>query len=113
MGWLINFYNEDVMSDIQSWPIGIKGKFIWIVDLIARHGIEEVGMPHIKAIGSGLFEIRAKGKEGIGRTIFCLLTRKRMIILHGFIKKTQKTPMKELQLATKRMKEVKVNEKKT
>jgi phage-related protein len=58
-------------------------------------------------MGEGLFEIRAKGKEGIGRSLFCTLKGKEIVILHSFIKKTKKTPEKELKLARKRMKEIK------
>ena len=58
-------------------------------------------------MGGGLFEIRAKGKEGIGRSFYCTLKEKEIVILHSFIKKSQKTPKRELDLAKKRMKEVK------
>jgi phage-related protein len=63
--------------------------------------------PYTGSMGEGLFEIRAKGKEGIGRSLFCTLKGKEIVILHSFIKKTKKTPKKELKLARKRMKEVK------
>ena len=57
-------------------------------------------------MGEGLFEIRSKGKEGIGCSIYCMVKGKEIIILHSFIKKSQKTPKKELNLAKKRMKEI-------
>jgi phage-related protein len=63
-------------------------------------------MPYTKAMGNGLFEIRARGVEGIGRAFFCCMKGKRVVILHGFIKKTQASPVKELRLARLRMKEV-------
>ena len=56
--------------------------------------------------GNGLFELRAKGKEGIGRAFYCFQVGQRIVILHGFIKKTQTTPDDELALARKRLKEV-------
>jgi phage-related protein len=59
-------------------------------------------MPHIKTLGQGLFEIRVKAVEGIGRAFFCTIKGKNIIILHEFIKKTQKTPQKEMDLAKKR-----------
>jgi phage-related protein len=59
-------------------------------------------------MGNGLFEIRAKSQEGIGRSLFCMLKGKEIIILNSFVKKTQKTPKKELELAKKRMKEIKL-----
>ena len=58
-------------------------------------------------LGRGLFEIRAKGKEGIGRSFFCVVKGREVVILHSFIKKSQKAPKKEIELARTRMKEVK------
>ena len=57
--------------------------------------------------GDGLFEIRAKAKESIGSGLFCYMRGKHVYILIAFIKKTQKTPKKEIELARDRMKEVK------
>jgi phage-related protein len=71
-----------------------------------EHGAN-LGMPYTRAMGDGLFEIRAKGQEGIGRAFFCTLIGRRIIILHGFIKKTDKTPRHELDIALQRMKEMK------
>jgi phage-related protein len=107
MKWNISFYDQRVMKEIENWPIGIKAKFTWIVDLIEDVGPTDVGMPHIKAMKKGLFEIRSQGKEGIGRAFFCIKKGKVIIILSGFIKKTQKTPQKELDLAIKRMEGIK------
>jgi len=66
-----------------------------------------LGMPYTRPFGDGLFEIRAKGVEGIGRAFFCCVVGRRVIILHGFIKKTQTTPSKELEIARRRLKEIK------
>lgn len=63
-------------------------------------------MPYTCAMGDGLFEIRAKGQEGIGRALFSTVVGKRIFILHGFIKKTEQTPQRALDTARRRMKEV-------
>ena len=76
------------------------------MDLIEQFG-PALGKPHTSPMGSGLFEIRAKGKEGIGRSLFCSVAGNEIVILHSFIKKTQKTPKKDLALAKRRMKELK------
>lgn len=65
-----------------------------------------LGMPFTQAMGGGLTEIRAKGQEGIARAFFCTVVGQEIVILHAFVKKTQKTPQKELTLARKRLKEV-------
>ncbi len=65
-----------------------------------------LGLPYTRAMGEGLFEIRARGTEGIGRAFFCTLIGQRIVILHGFIKKSQKTPLADLRIARKRLKEL-------
>ena len=65
-----------------------------------------IGMPYCRSLGNGLWEVRSGLTDGkIGRVLFSIV-RGRMVLLHGFIKKTQKTPAKDLELALKRMKEV-------
>jgi len=107
MNWKAKFLNKKVEKDIENWPIKIKAKFTLIVELIEEFGPNEIGMPYISPFGKGLFEIRAKGLEGIGRAFFCILKGKHIIIVHGFIKKTQKTPKKEIELARKRIEVIK------
>lgn len=51
------------MKSMLDWPPGIKAKFMWVAELVEEFGPNEIGMPHIKSMGQGLFEIRAKGKE--------------------------------------------------
>jgi phage-related protein len=65
-----------------------------------------VGMPICRSLGSGLYEIRSDLAKGrIARVVFCV-AKKQMVLLHAFIKKTQKTPKSEIDLATRRMKEI-------
>ena len=65
-----------------------------------------IGKPHTATMGDGLFEIRAKGREGIARALFCMVKGEEIVILHSFIKKTQKTPKKDLDKARARLKEL-------
>ncbi len=106
MEWHLSFFNKKVESETLSFPAGILANFIHIAEMIEEFG-PALGAPYTKAMGQGLFEIRAKGKEGIGRSFFCMVKGKEVIILHSFIKKSQKTPVKELKIARKRLKEVK------
>lgn len=66
----------------------------------------DLGMPHTRTMGDGLFELRLKAREGISRVFYCTLVGRRIVILHHFIKKTDKTPAKELNVARARMKEL-------
>jgi phage-related protein len=64
-----------------------------------------IGMPVCRPMGKGLYEVRSTIKNGIARVLFCIEGGK-MVLLHGFVKKTQKTPLQDLALALKRKKEV-------
>ena len=108
MDWEIFYYNESVQELISDWPIGIRAYYARVTERMIRFG-PNLGMPFTRSMGNGLFEIRAKGKEGIGRAFFCTIVDQRIIILHAFVKKTQKTPKKELDIAKRRMKDVKAN----
>ena len=66
----------------------------------------DLGMPHTRAMGGGLFELRIKAAEGIARVFYCTVVDRRIVILHQFVKKSEKTPPKELEIARRRMKEV-------
>lgn len=105
MDWTVSFFSEKVAKETKEFPKGILANFLHITDMIQDFG-PNLGLPHTKAMGKGLFEIRAKGKEGIGRSLFCTIKNNEIIILNSFIKKSNKTPTKELNLARKRMKEV-------
>lgn len=110
MGWKVEFYNTKVETNIEQWPVHLRVKFLKIVDLIQEMGPLELGMPHIKPLKQGLFEIRIKGLEGIARAPFCTIKGKIVIVLSEFIKKTQEMPQREMETAIKRMKEVKSND---
>ena len=75
------------------------------VELLMEHG-PNLRLPHSRAFGDGLFELRPKGRSGIGRALYCFLLNRRVVILHAFVKKSQQTPDRELRLARKRLKEV-------
>ena len=67
----------------------------------------DLGMPHTRAMGEGLFELRLKAAEGIARVFYCTIVGKKIVILHQFTKKSEKTPPRELTVARRRLKEVK------
>lgn len=106
MQWKITFYNRKVEAETLAFPSSIQANFLRIAEMIETLG-PDLGKPYTAPLGAGLFEIRAKGKEGIGRSLFCTMKGNEVVILHSFIKKTQKTPQQALALARKRMKEVK------
>ncbi len=105
MKWRVSFFDNKVEEATLAFPKGILSHFIHIVEMIEEFG-PKLGAPYTKPFGKGLFEIRARGKEGIGRSFFCMVKGKEVIILHSLIKKSQKTPAKEISVALKRLKDV-------
>jgi len=90
--WLIDLPREDrrvIGKDIQ------KVEFGW-----------PIGMPYCRALGRGLWEVRSDLAGGrIARVIFSLVGGE-MVLLHGFEKKSQKTPMPDIELALRREREI-------
>jgi len=76
-----------------------------LVELLMEFG-PDLRMPHSRALGGGLFELRPRGHEGVGRALYCYLIGERVVVLHAFVKKTPATPARHLQIARQRMKEV-------
>ena len=106
MTYIITYYNQRVRQQVLSLPAGILADYIHLTDLIQHHGAD-LRMPHSRAMGEGLFELRPKGPEGIGRVFYCMHLGCSIVILHSFVKKTDATPTADLKLARKRLKEVK------
>lgn len=104
--WTILFFNDRVQREIEEWPVGVYADFLRLIDLLEEGGLD-LRMPHSRAMKDGLFELRCKGPEGIGRAFYCTQVGRELVILHSIIKKTQATPAKDLELARKRLKEVK------
>ena len=107
MTWEVIITNKKVEKEINSLPHDLKAKFTHIVGLITEFGAENVHEPYIKYLKvHKLWEIRMKGKSGIGRAIYVTSKAKKIYILHAFIKKSQKTPTDALKKAINRMSEV-------
>ena len=105
MTWQIEYYNDNVEADVLNLPDGLLARYLRLTDLMQEFGAN-LGIPHTKVIQNGLFELRIKAKEGIARTFYCTKVGKKIMVLHVFVKKTQKIPTKELKIALERLKEV-------
>jgi phage-related protein len=105
MNWEIIYYNEAVRLWVDSLPVGIRAYYARITGAMSQYG-PNLGMPYTRALGEELFEIRARGKEGIARIFSCTVVRGKIMVLHGFVKKTDKTPRRELATARRRLTEV-------
>src|SRR5438477_4197070 len=105
MEWEIVYYSDDVQQAILEFPAGLQARYLHLTERMLTFG-PDLGMPHTRGMGKGLFELRLKSKEGIGRVFFCLRPARRIMMLHAFVKKSAKTPRKETRIARERMREV-------
>lgn len=105
MKWTISFYSQKVEAQTLALPAGILASFLRIGELIEEFG-PDLGRPHTAPLGQGLFEIRAKGPEGIARSVFCTVKGREVVILLTVVKKTNTIPKRQMDTARKRMKEV-------
>ena len=105
MPFVVEYFNRDVLAVIERWPDGVLAAYARSVELLMELG-PRIGMPYSRPLGGGLFELRPRAREGTGRALYCYLSRRRIVVLHAFVKKTQRTPPAELALARRRMREV-------
>jgi phage-related protein len=105
VSWTV-ILDERLESWLNDIPKDIKARIISIVDLLVEHGPQNVREPYVKHLQGKLYEIRAKGKDGIARVFYFTMTGQRIVLLHGFIKKAQKTSKRELAIAVVRMTEI-------
>ena len=106
MAFDIHYFHDRVYEEVRSWPVDVLADYAHLIELLTGHG-PSLRLPHSRAFGDGLFELRPRGRSGIGRAFYCFLVGKRVVVLHAFIKKSMQTPDSELKLARKRLKEVK------
>jgi len=105
MTWSVVLVNQEARQELDALPLDTRASFERIVRLIQSFGLDQVHEPYIKHLEGRLWEMRLKGKDGIARSIYATATGRRVVVLRTFVKKTQKTPRREIALALRRMKE--------
>ena len=101
----VTFYSPKIERETLALPPGILASFLRITELIEEFG-PDLGRPHTAPLGQGLFEIRAKGREGIARSVFCTVKDREIVVLVTVIKKGNQIPKRHMETARKRMKDV-------
>jgi len=109
MNWTIEFYktksgNCPVRKYLSSLNPQGRSTILEAMEYLEAFG-PELKEPYVKYLGDKIFELRAKDHQGIYRVLYFTATQKRFIMLHGFTKKTQKTPRQDIEIALKRKKE--------
>jgi phage-related protein len=104
--WSIEFVNEEAKAEVDGLSVELRAKFERIVTLIQAKGLEQVREPYVKHLEGKLWEMRMSGKNQIARSIYITALGRRIVVLHTFIKKTEKTPGRALDIADRRAKEI-------
>ncbi|SMC39903.1 type II toxin-antitoxin system RelE/ParE family toxin [Rhizobium sp. RU36D] len=108
MTWSVETFGAVVDAEILGLPPGLQARLIRLLEAIENVGLEQFREPHVKHLEGKLWELRAKSSEGIARGIYVTVTGRRIVILHVFVKKSQKTPRMALEIAHKRMKDIEI-----
>jgi phage-related protein len=106
MAWTVETLNDLVDAELETLPADMLARFRYISQLIEEFGLERVREPHVKHLHGPLWEMRMKGQDGISRALYVTAVGRRVVVLRVYVKKTQKTPNREIKLALKRAKEI-------
>ena len=106
MSWSVQFLDERVKSALDALPVDIRARFLRIAELIESAGLQNVHEPYVKHLEGPIWEMRMKGKDGIARAVYVTTKGYRVVVVHVFVKKSQKTPRREIEIALKRAKEI-------
>ena len=106
MSWTLVFANATAEAELNALPDDMQMRFGRIARLIAENGLVAMREPYVKHLTGKLWEMRISGRDGIARSIYVTASGRRAIVLRTFVKKTQQTPPREIELAMKRMKEI-------
>jgi phage-related protein len=102
MGWTVTTLNAAVDEEIEALPADMRARLVRLSNLIELHGFTALPHESVAHLEDKLWELRIKGRTGISRAIYVTASGRRVVVLRVFVKKTQKTPRRELQLARER-----------
>ncbi|MCW5695483.1 MAG: type II toxin-antitoxin system RelE/ParE family toxin [Bauldia sp.] len=105
-GWVVETLDARVDREIEELPVGLRAALARIAELVEELGLERLREPYVKHIDGPIWEMRPKAREGIARAFYVTRVGRRIIILRVFVKKTEATPRRELDLARQRLREL-------
>jgi phage-related protein len=106
MAWTVETLNATVDAEVNALPADMRAQITRISYLIGEFGLERIREPHVKHLQGPLWEMRLRGRDGISRALYVAANGQRIVIVRVFVKKTQKTPSREIDLVLSRAKEI-------
>jgi phage-related protein len=107
MQWVVETLNASVDAEVDALPTDIRTRLARLSIIIEQVGFEGLPRDSVKHLEDKLWELRMTGRDGIARAIYVTASGRRVVILRAFVKKAQKTPRRELELARQRAKDLK------
>jgi phage-related protein len=104
--WTVGFLNDAVAAELRALSVEMQSSFRRIAEMIEAHGLQKMREPYVKHLEGKLWEMRLKGPDGIARSIYLTASGRRVVVVRTFVKKTEKTPRREIELALERARDV-------
>lgn len=101
--WVVENLNDAVDAEFAALPKDIQAKFLHLAELVEEVGLTSLHEPYVKHLQGKLWELRVKGKTGLGRGLYCTVCGRRVVVLRYFRKQSGKTPQKEIAIALERL----------
>lgn len=106
MTWTVETLNDTVDRELRALAPDTRAWFARICELIAAVGLERMGAPHVRHLTGPLWEMRLSGRDGVSRALHVAARGRRVVVVRAFVKKTRRTPQREIELALRRAGEV-------
>ena len=106
MTWTVETLNDAVDRELRALSPGMRARFARISELIAAVGLDRMGAPHVRPLTGPLWEMRLSDRDGIARALYVAARGRRVVVVRVFVKKTRRTPRREIELALRRAGEV-------
>ena len=106
MTWRVETLNQTVDRELDALPADMRARFARTCQLIAAVGLNQMGAPHVRHLTGPLWEMRLAGRDGIARALYIAAAVRRVVVVRVFVKKTRRTPRREIEVALRRAREV-------
>lgn len=106
MRWVVETLSSTVDAEIAALPADMRARFVRLAELIEQLGFEALPRESVKHLEGRLWELRMTGRDGISRAIYVTAKERRVVVVRAFVKKTQRTPSRELAIARERAKTI-------
>ena len=104
--WQVRYVSQVARDEVEALPDDLRRRFDRLAGLIQAHGLEFLREPYAKHVEGKLWELRRSGRDGIARSLYVAQSGQRVVILRTFVKKTQKLPRREIEMAMRRLAEM-------